>query len=257
VADLVSFVVSVGGFACAVLVGCAWILASPRSSAPRRTLFAVAALYVFASIYAASYLAGQVLAAGYRPIEPSDVDGRPSAVVVLGSGSITARDWKENTLAVVDPVAASRVLEAARVYRLTRADWVISSGGMAHRNDTRVPAGIAMREALTQLGVPSARILVETQSANTHDEAVIVRSMLTALGVEHVFLVTSQFHMRRSVGAFRATGVTVTPAIARDPEVAGPWLEWLIPTERGLRHANAIAHEVLGVGYYALRGWYK
>src|SRR6185295_8970327 len=94
--------------------------------------------------------------------------------------------------------------------------------------------GITLRDAMVTLGVPAARLIVETESRDTHDEAVIVAPMLRNLDVEHVVLVTSGTHMRRSLGTFRAQGIRAIPAIARDPLTAIAWSDWVLPSDLGL-----------------------
>ena len=81
--------------------------------------------------------------------------------------------------------------------------------------------------------------------------------MLNTLSVQHVILVTSDIHMRRSLGTFRAQGITAVPAIARQDPGRMPWFAWVLPTERGIAHASDVWHELLGLGYYFVRGWYR
>jgi len=114
-----------------------------------------------------------------------------------------------------------------------------------------------MMEALVWLGVPASRIVQETVSTTTRDEAVVIRPMLTRLGAEQVILITSDVHMRRALGAFRAAGIDALPAIAREIERDVPWTTWLLPTDDGLWIGSLNAHEVIGVTYYWLRGWWK
>jgi uncharacterized SAM-binding protein YcdF (DUF218 family) len=81
--------------------------------------------------------------------------------------------------------------------------------------------------------------------------------MLRTLDAQHVILVTSEIHMRRSLGTFRAQGIRTVPAIAREPPPSMPWIAWLAPTEGGLNLASDVWHEIFGLGYYAARGWYR
>jgi uncharacterized SAM-binding protein YcdF (DUF218 family) len=252
--DVVWFVFSTGGLVACMLTAALWVSLSPRSTQARRFLVTLAAFYTLASLYGISYPLGRLLAAGFRPFERSDVGAGPSVIVLLGSGTTTARDWSGNQFSVLDVSGASRVLEAARVYRLVDPPWIISSGGLVDPDDTEQPSGAAMRDALVQLGIPASRILVESRSRTTHEEAVIVAPMLEPLGAEHVILVTSDTHMRRSLGAFRAQGIHAAPAIARPPEIDVPWV---LPSEAGLSETAAAAHEVVGMGYYLLRGWFR
>jgi len=69
-------------------------------------------------------------------------------------------------------------------------------------------------------------------------------------------LVTSAIHMRRSVGLFRAVGINVIPAIARQREYSG-FSVYLLPSDTGLRTSALAVHEILGMAYYRLRGQYK
>ena len=178
-----------------------------------------------------------------------------TAIVLLGSGSFVARDWDDNRVSAADPASADRALEAARVYRLIDPEWIISSGGAVGTMDRDAPGGRVMADVLIRLGVPSSRILLELDSQTTHDEAVIVKPMLERLRVEHVVLITSDIHMRRSVGTFRAAGLETIPAVARRSHWLPPFNANFIPSETGLEESREVSHEILGMGYYAARGW--
>jgi uncharacterized SAM-binding protein YcdF (DUF218 family) len=257
VGEVVWYLFSAGGAIVLLLLGVVWLLSSPRSVAARRYLLAVGLFYWIASTDAVPDAIRRALASGYRPLTRASVPSGRTAVVLLGSGSLRFRDWSDNQYALVDPIGASRLLEAARVFRLLDADFLLSSGGLLRPTDRTRPSGQTMAEALIAFGIPKDRLLVETRSATTRDEAVIVRDMLRDHPVDHVVLVTSQFHMRRSVGVFRAVGIDVIPAIVREPEGFDTWWEILIPTDKGLRDSAMAAHELLGIVLYAVRGWYR
>jgi uncharacterized SAM-binding protein YcdF (DUF218 family) len=75
--------------------------------------------------------------------------------------------------------------------------------------------------------------------------------------VDQVVLVTSQTHMRRALGAFRAVGLRPIPAVAQEFERTKPLSTWILPSEEGLAIASGNAHEVIGLAYYWLRGWWR
>ena len=254
---LVSYFFSAGGAVLLLSLGALWIWRRPHSTTARRFLLTVTIVYTVLSAYGVSYATGRLLVAGFRPLSADDVPPGRIAIVVLGSGTFTARNWDDRRLAILDRPAASRVLEAHRLFTLTDAAWVISSGGLVIPSDVDAPSGATMRETLIRLGVPPARILVETKSRTTHDEAVIVRGMLAPLDIRTVILVTSEIHMRRSIGAFRAQGIVAVPAIARHPPRHMPWIGWLVPSQSGLDEAGDAWHEILGIAYYFARGWYR
>jgi uncharacterized SAM-binding protein YcdF (DUF218 family) len=258
-AGLVHFFCSTTGALASLFAAILWIGCRPRSQRARRTLLTVAIIYALASIYSVPALVARVLSAGYSPFSIAAAPHGRTALVVLGSGSVLIEGWDETLhLDLMTPVAASRVLETWRVFRLISPDLVVSSGGRPDPDDPSQPTGQNMRDALVRLGVPDARIVVETISQNTHDEAVIVAPMLHARGVEHVVLVTSGTHMRRSLAVFRAQGWNAIPAIASDPgRYTAWWRTALLPSDRGLEMTEQVMHELLGLPYYWLRGWEK
>jgi uncharacterized SAM-binding protein YcdF (DUF218 family) len=256
VRDLIWYFFSVGALVVALLAGVLWQFARPLSARPRRFLVLVAGVYTVITCYGVSHAVGRLLTVGLAPFAADDVPRGRTAIVVLGSGSFTARDWSGSSYSIAGPMDATRVLEAVRVYRLIDADWVISSGGKPRPTDPHEASGVTMGESLAALGVPAPRIVVETKSRNTYEEAIVVAPMLQQLQVQHVVLVTSATHMRRSLGAFRTQGVRAIPAIAADPYVASSWIEWIVPSDLGLWKSASVVHEIIGLGYYAARGWY-
>ena len=254
---LVSHFLSSGGIILVLLAAAIWLWRKPGSRHARRFLIVTAIVYSALGCYALSYATGRLLVAGLRPFTKADLPAGATAIVVLGSGTFSASDWDNGRLDVPDRASASRVLEAFRVFKITDAAWVIASGGLVTPNDFDEPNGRTMRDTLARLGVPASRLLVETGSRNTHDEAVIVREMLNTLSVQHVILVTSDIHMRRSLGTFRAQGIEAVPAIARQDPGRMPWFAWIVPTEGGVDHASDVWHEMLGLLYYFVRGWYR
>ncbi len=63
---------------------------------------------------------------------------------------------------------------------------------------------------LEKLGVPPSRVLYERDSRNTHENALYASALAQPQRGEVWLLVTSAFHMPRSVGAFRQAGWPVT-----------------------------------------------
>ena len=255
--ELIWYFLSIGGLVVAVLAATFWLHSRPYSAQARRFLSLVVGIYAALSIYGIGEGVGRLLAIDIHPLAAGDIPPGRTAIVVLGSSGFTARDWAGATYSIVGDIDATRTLEAVRVFRMVDAEWVISSGGRSNPDDPNEASGVTMRDAMVALGIPAARLIVETDSRSTHDEAVIVAPMLRNLGVEHVVLVTSGTHMRRSLGAFRAQGIRAIPAIARDPLAAIAWSDWVLPSNLGLWKSSSVIHEIMGLVYYTARGWYK
>ena len=255
-ANLFNLAVSAGGLLILLIVVCAWLLLRPRSRHANTTLIVVVAWYTLLSIYPIPHAVGRYWGRGFAPLERSAVPPGRVAVVLLGSGAHTVFDWANNRTAVPDPIGLARTLEAARVYKLIDAAWVVSSGGLPSRRSPIVPPGETMKDTLLRLGVPASRIIVKDVALNTHDEAMNVAAMLPSLHVDHVVLVTSGVHMRRAIGTFRAVGVEVIPAPAREdfPGRVSRTTTYL-PSHYGIFESALVGHEIFGWVYYKFKGW--
>jgi uncharacterized SAM-binding protein YcdF (DUF218 family) len=175
-----------------------------------------------------------------RIVSRADVGPGRTALVLLSGRVETVRGDDGRLRRVLSPSCAERVVEAARVYELIAPEWVISTGGLKNPALKVRTAAEMMRDELVAMGVPAGAILVESASRNTYEEAVNVASILRSIGASQIVLVTSESHMRRAAGAFRAQGLSPIPAPAPDPDLVRMW-----------------AHEFIGILYYRLRGWYS
>src|SRR6266566_4734984 len=64
---------------------------------------------------------------------------------------------------------------------------------------------------LESLGIPRGRITLEDHSRNTLENAVFSKALVVPKPGERWLLVTSAYHMPRSVGLFRKAGFPVEP----------------------------------------------
>ena len=106
---------------------------------------------------------------------------------------------------------ADRVWHAARLYKAGKAPVVIPTG--AGERESSVPL-------LRDLGVPESAIRVEPAARNTEENARFVEKILEPRNTQNtrkrVLLVTSAWHMRRSVLMYRkyAPSMEIIPAAA-------------------------------------------
>jgi uncharacterized SAM-binding protein YcdF (DUF218 family) len=254
---LIQLVFSVEGVIAALVVGTAWVIARPRSAIARGFLAAASVFYAVASIYVVPAFIGSLLTRGYHPFVSGDAVAAPTAIVVLGSGAETVRGWEGGRTGVPGGDSAARVLEASRIARELPSAIIISSGGPSPTEPDQIPVAVVMRDELIALGVPPARVLLEAESRDTHDEAMVLDPMMRARNIRQIVLVTSDLHMRRSVGTFERRGWKVVPAIAPNPNFDTPLGRRIVPSGMGLAYSSAVMHEVIGIPYYWLRGWWR
>ena len=106
---------------------------------------------------------------------------------------------------------ADRVWHAARLYKAGKAPIIIPSG--SGERESAVPL-------LHDFGVPENAILVEDKARNTEENAKFVEKILKPRNTQNtrkkILLVTSAWHMRRSVLMYRkyAPSLEIVPAAA-------------------------------------------
>ena len=252
---VIGFVFSAGGAILALLVIAVWLARRPASAAARRFAIAAAVFYLLASTTLAPYAVSRLLTLGYQQFQPADVPPGRAALVLLGGGDEFIQGWSDS-MTVTTPIEAERVLEAARVFKAIAPASLISTGGQPDPNAISLPSAVTMRDELVRLGVPADRIVLETASRSTRENALRVAPLVKSLGADTIVLVTSAAHMRRAMGAFRAAGVHAIPAIAPGAGPPSEWSDWR-PSAGTLTLSGALARELAGIPYYWLRGWWK
>jgi uncharacterized SAM-binding protein YcdF (DUF218 family) len=136
---------------------------------------------------------------------PTHVDG----IIVLGGavstvltqrrGQPTVNEHAERFLALAD--LARRYPEAKLVY----------SGGSASPFLPEYREADAARAVIAELGIDPARMIYERESRNTVENVRNSKALVNPKPGETWLLVTSGWHMPRSVGIFRRQGWTVIP----------------------------------------------
>ncbi|RJG45377.1 YdcF family protein [Mesorhizobium sp. DCY119] len=140
-----------------------------------------------------------------RPSLPEKVDG----IVVLGGGlegaiNLARGGYEMNS-------AGDRFVEAAVLARRFPDAKIVISGGVG----TLVLEGEGDADTaprlLSALGVAPERMVLENQSRNTYENAVFTKRLVTPKPGETWLLVTSAFHMPRSMALFRKADFSVLP----------------------------------------------
>lgn len=174
----------------------------------RREIKAAAALLAVTGVF---YLLSTSLVSAMllKPLEEAyDQPAAPrgDVIVMLGGGAtIDTPNMGEKGNLCAAP--ASRLLAAVELYNRLHVP-VLVSGGQVYA-DSGPEAVIAKRE-LMRLGVPEKDILLEPESLNTRQNAVFSGRIMRERGLTQPVLVTSAFHMKRSMLNFAKEGFEAT-----------------------------------------------
>lgn len=181
-------------------------------------------------------------------------DGRPIAGIVILGGATTpdvaaARD------AVVLNEAAERMTAAAALALRHPEARVIHSGGDASFVFGGGNESDSALRLLRDLGLPVDRLAPEDRSRNTVENAVFTKAIAQPTPGERWLLVTSAYHVPRSIGVFRQAGFAVEPYPV-DWRTVGP-ADALRPFPTlgdGLRRTDTAMREWVGLLVYWLTG---
>jgi uncharacterized SAM-binding protein YcdF (DUF218 family) len=149
-----------------------------------------------------------------RPLEdyfarPNPPPANVAGIIVLGGGFEGAVNLARGGYEMNQ--SGDRYVEAAILSRIYPEAKIVVTGGDGSLLLEGEGDGDTAPRLLTALGVDPARLITESRSRNTHENALFTRELVQPKPGETWLLVTSAFHMPRSVGLFRRVDFDVVP----------------------------------------------
>lgn len=184
------------------------------------------------------------------------------AIVVLGGAikpQIQPRPWVDVS------EAGDRVLHGAQLYNAGKAPRIIFSGGHINWGGPAASESADMATLAAAMGVPRSAMLEDKTSRNTYENAVNVKQILEAQGINRILLVTSAIHMPRSLKIFEKQGIETIPAptdfLVTEKELTEPGatpqatILNALPQSGPIEQVTRVIKEYIGTVVYWLRGW--
>jgi len=167
----------------------------------------------------------------YSLLKQDELDRADKIVLLLGRGE-------------------TNVLRASEILRLYNQQSEVIISGTSILNQERNVAE-EVKEYLLQRGIFPEDIILENKSRNTAESAKNIKEIVSR---EPFFLVTSAYHMPRSIEAFQKMGTNPIPAptdfkIERDYNILD-----FFPNPNNLEKSDLAFHEYFGILFYRL--WY-
>lgn len=180
--------------------------------------------------------------------------GAPNGIVVLGGGIDTDPSAAHGTAAF--SASAGRIIAAAALAHRYPNARVLYSGGNANLvSDDAVKEADYAVAVFESLGISRDRVILERRSRNTFENAEFSKVIAAPKNGERWLLLTSAYHMPRSVGIFRKVGFSVEPYPA-DWRLAGAADLGTFPiySVEGLTHTDIAVREWMGLLAYWIAG---
>lgn len=216
-------------------------------------------LLLFAYAFLSTSLGADWVAAplvrSFTPVTTREQARGMDTVVVLSTGGEVYRAYGEE-VAEMGKATSYNALEAARLYRLVTPATFIASGGIVTAGSRRETEAQVLAAGMARLGVPRERIILESNSRTTREQAVNVATLLKKRGVRRFLLVTGADHMPRARATFRDLGLDPVPSVSRFA-MGDPSTLWqrLRPSINALRQSDWACYEYLARIYYWWQGW--
>ena len=229
----------------------ALLLATRFSRAGRRLL--VATVLVFAALGLSPLGNALILPLEERFPAWDAARGAPDGILVLG-GSIDDIVSPARGRPVLNE-AAERLTEAVMLARRYPQARVLFSGGSGRLFFASMPEATVARQFFAEMGLAPERLLLEEESRNTSENAIFSKRIANPQPGERWLLVTSAYHMPRSIGIFRREGFPVE-AYPVDWRTRGPadLARGFDRVSEGLRRTDIAMREWVGLLAYWLTG---
>ena len=187
------------------------------------------------------------LETSYPPLKDKTVHA--DAIVVL-TGGVHDLSWL-NLEPEPSEVSLERVVRGVMLYRVAQRPLIIAggSGSLIH---SELSEADAMAHSALDLGVPAQDLVIENKSRNTLESARAVRGLLKG---KRIILVTSAFHMKRSVALFKKQGFDVVPSPTGYRALSQPVSRYsFIPSAAGLSTSAVALSEYISFAWYSMKG---
>jgi uncharacterized SAM-binding protein YcdF (DUF218 family) len=108
---------------------------------------------------------------------------------------------------------ADRVYHTVQLFKLGLIEKILISGGSGRLTREDEPEADQFQKAMVIMGVPVENIIIENETRNTAESAREVKKLIEKAGYRGTdcLLITSAFHMRRSLACYRKAGLEPDP----------------------------------------------
>lgn len=106
---------------------------------------------------------------------------------------------------------ADRVTHTIQLYKLGLIKKILVSGGSGLLLHVAEPEANKFKKVMVMAGVDEENIIIENKTRNTYESAVAVKKVMDSLQYKagDCLLITSAFHMRRSLACYNKAGLNV------------------------------------------------
>lgn len=212
-----------------------------------RMRYALAALFLWSYLFTVPVIANVMISQFEKRYPRPEVSaGDGSGLVVVLSGGYT----RSGGGIQLDRDSWERTYAGVQLWKQIGGTLLFVGGVIPNKGSVAE----AMADLAHSLGVPKEAVLLETKSQDTYQNLLLSRDLIMQFGAKS-WLVTSALHLPRAMAVAGALGLKLRayPCDYLTVPSMG-WIEWL-PSNGGPPMFTAVLHELIGLGYYRIRGY--
>ncbi|MGC8803802.1 MAG: YdcF family protein [Bacteroidales bacterium] len=170
--------------------------------------------------------------------------------IVLGGMA----DLEPHTGRLIVDRSIDRIIQAIVLYKAGKVQKIIITGGSGQLLNQKIKEANYIKNFCIQLGIPTEDVLIETASRNTYENAKFTKRLFPFPN-EKVLLITSAFHMRRSMAVFKKAGYQFD-ILTTDP-ITSPLAvdDYFLPKAKALDNWTTLFKEIAGFYVYKIVGY--
>lgn len=169
-------------------------------------------------------------------------------IILLGGGAYEGT-YDLTGIGAPSEEMLTRTITAVRLQRKLDIPIIVSGGSVFKGKKAEAPI---VKRFIIDLGVPEHMVIVEDKSRDTIENAKYSLELCKKFKCKEPILVTSAFHMKRSVMSFEKVGLKVLPVPAGFRTWAGKKYIWEDYMPHGLENMSITVREYMGLAFYKI-----
>lgn len=190
-----------------------------------------------------------------NPVKISDLKQQYEAGIMMGG---TIRYYNSDTDRPVFGQGADRYMQIVELYSQKKIKKIILTSGSGSLIYKDAKESDFLRNQLLRIKIDSADVISESNSRNTYENAQLTAQIIKEKKLKGPFiLVTSAFHMRRSMMCFKKAGIDVIPFSVDQRSGKNMFTpdKIILPDTERLNDWDLLLHEWLGLLTYKILGY--
>lgn len=170
-------------------------------------------------------------------------------VIILLGGGVYGGSPDLSGVGSPSETMLARLVTAVRLQRILNIPIIVAGGKVFEHGTVEAPI---VRRFLIDLGVSPNEIFTEERSRDTFENAKYTQEICARFGYKSPILVTSAFHMKRSIMNFKKAGLEVVPFPAGFQSLEGRQYRWNDYLPGTFKNLSTAIREYLGLAFYTL-----